>query len=98
MTASWLCLGLTSPVPRTCIRKNPIPETFFGQISAVLLVALAAFISGTNRHHRSQTLVNLPNLMIKRQDKTPIAWALLGTDGSLISVHVEVSSQNRQAS
>ncbi|KAK4078368.1 uncharacterized protein Triagg1_3384 [Trichoderma aggressivum f. europaeum] len=66
------------------VSRTDIPRT-----AAVLLAAWTAFISGTNRHHRSQTLVNLPNLMIKRQDKTPIAWALLGTDGSLISVHVE---------
>ena len=30
--------------------------------------------------------------MIKRDDGTPIAWALLGTDGSLVSVHCEVST------
>ncbi|KAL5085809.1 hypothetical protein Trisim1_009880 [Trichoderma cf. simile WF8] len=46
-------------------------------------------VSRTDIPRTAQTLVNLPNLMIKRQDKTPIAWALLGTDGSLISVHVE---------
>lgn len=49
-------------------------------------------LSKTNRHCRSEVLVNLPNLMIKRDDGTPIAWALLGTDGSLVSVHCEVST------
>ncbi|EHK26809.1 uncharacterized protein TRIVIDRAFT_217419 [Trichoderma virens Gv29-8] len=46
-------------------------------------------VSRTDIPRTAQTLVNLPNLMVKRKDKTPIAWALLGTDGSLISVHVE---------
>lgn len=48
-------------------------------------------LSETNRHRRREMLVNLPNLMIKRDDGSPIAWALLGTDGSLVSVHCEVS-------
>ncbi|KAL7941394.1 hypothetical protein V8C42DRAFT_335039 [Trichoderma barbatum] len=46
-------------------------------------------VSRTDIPRTAQTLINLPNLMVKREDKTPIAWALLGTDGSLISVHVE---------
>ncbi|KAL7931536.1 hypothetical protein V8C35DRAFT_309770 [Trichoderma chlorosporum] len=46
-------------------------------------------VSRTDIPRTAQALINLPNLMIKREDKTPIAWALLGTDGSLISVHVE---------
>ncbi|KAL7914281.1 hypothetical protein GGI35DRAFT_238632 [Trichoderma velutinum] len=46
-------------------------------------------VSRTEIPRTAQALVNLPNLMIKREDKTPIAWALLGNDGSLMSVHVE---------
>ncbi|KAL7785941.1 hypothetical protein V8C37DRAFT_405633 [Trichoderma ceciliae] len=46
-------------------------------------------VSRTDIPRTAEMLINLPNLMIKREDKTPIAWALIGTDGSLISVHCE---------
>lgn len=35
-------------------------------------------------------LVKMPNLVIRLADKTPISWAFLGPDGSLISLHCEV--------
>lgn len=51
-------------------------------------------VSRTDIPRTAEALINLPNLMIKREDKTPIAWALLGNDGSLTSVHCEVSTRN----
>ncbi|KAF4595696.1 hypothetical protein GQ602_001309 [Ophiocordyceps camponoti-floridani] len=34
-------------------------------------------------------LYGLPSLVIKSEDETPVAWAFLGVDGSLISLHCE---------
>ncbi|KAH6604460.1 hypothetical protein Trco_006167 [Trichoderma cornu-damae] len=48
-----------------------------------------------NQYCGSEMLLNLQNLVIKRQDKTPIAWALLGNDGSLMSVHCEEPYRRR---
>ncbi|KAL7809573.1 hypothetical protein V8C26DRAFT_411584 [Trichoderma gracile] len=52
-------------------------------------------VSRTDIPRTAEMLVNLPNLMIKRDDGTPIAWALLGTDGSLVSVHCEEPYRRR---
>ncbi|KAL7805287.1 hypothetical protein V8C44DRAFT_341027 [Trichoderma aethiopicum] len=52
-------------------------------------------VSRTDIPRTAEVLVNLPNLMIKRDDGTPIAWALLGTDGSLVSVHCEEPYRRR---
>ncbi|TFB02781.1 hypothetical protein CCMA1212_005560 [Trichoderma ghanense] len=52
-------------------------------------------VSRTDIPRTAEMLVNLPNLMIKRDDGSPIAWALLGTDGSLVSVHCEEPYRRR---
>ncbi|KAL6853211.1 hypothetical protein J3F83DRAFT_756196 [Trichoderma novae-zelandiae] len=52
-------------------------------------------VSRTDIPRTAEMLVNLPNLMIKRDDGTPVAWALLGTDGSLVSVHCEEPYRRR---
>ncbi|KAM0254684.1 hypothetical protein ACHAQJ_006534 [Trichoderma viride] len=52
-------------------------------------------VSRTEIPRTAEALMNHPNLMIKLEDKTPIAWALLGTDGSLISVHCEEPYRRR---
>ncbi|QUC21374.1 uncharacterized protein UV8b_05617 [Ustilaginoidea virens] len=42
-----------------------------------------------------QSLVKLPGLMLKLQDETPICWAFIDLDGSLISVHCEEGYRRR---
>jgi hypothetical protein len=45
-----------------------------------------------NQQIDREELVHLPNLTIKLEDNTPIVWGLVGIDGSLISIHCEVSN------
>ncbi|KAL6889145.1 hypothetical protein GGI43DRAFT_226558 [Trichoderma evansii] len=52
-------------------------------------------VSRTDIPRSPEELVVLPNLMIKLQDKTPIVWALLSIDGSLISVYCEEPYRRR---
>ncbi|KAL2759149.1 hypothetical protein ACRALDRAFT_1080686 [Sodiomyces alcalophilus JCM 7366] len=42
-----------------------------------------------------KTLVALPGMVIRLQDGTPIAWAFLGPDGSLTSLHCEEPYRRR---
>ncbi|QLI68211.1 uncharacterized protein G6M90_00g035550 [Metarhizium brunneum] len=42
-----------------------------------------------------ELLVQLPGLMLKLQDGTPIAWAFIGLHGSLISLHCEDGYRRR---
>ncbi|KAH8194032.1 hypothetical protein TruAng_011801 [Truncatella angustata] len=46
-------------------------------------------ISRSKISRKEKTLVLLPSMAIKLGDGTPIAWAFLGTDGSLMSLHCE---------
>ncbi|KAK5996446.1 hypothetical protein PT974_01780 [Cladobotryum mycophilum] len=46
-------------------------------------------VSKTEIPRIAEALMRHPNLVIRLEDKTPIAWALLGLDGSLISLHCE---------
>ncbi|KAH8126837.1 hypothetical protein LI328DRAFT_163846 [Trichoderma asperelloides] len=52
-------------------------------------------VSRTDIPRTSEELVVLPNLTIKLEDKTPIVWALLGTDASIISVFCEEPYRQR---
>ncbi|KAM4063531.1 acetyltransferase [Hirsutella rhossiliensis] len=48
-------------------------------------------VSRTHILRSPDLLIKLHNLMVKLQDLTPIAWAFLGIDGSIISLHCEES-------
>ncbi|KAI1385028.1 uncharacterized protein F4822DRAFT_380958 [Hypoxylon trugodes] len=46
-------------------------------------------LSRTNINRKERTIVLLPSMAVYRDDGTPIAWALLGPDSSLSSLHCE---------
>ncbi|KAH6650711.1 hypothetical protein F5144DRAFT_598146 [Chaetomium tenue] len=41
-----------------------------------------------------ETLLKLPSTVVRLEDGTPIAWAFMGLDGTLMTLHVEVSADN----
>ncbi|KAL5609835.1 hypothetical protein FOVSG1_004516 [Fusarium oxysporum f. sp. vasinfectum] len=52
-------------------------------------------ISRTNIPRSVQVLRRMPSLVIKLDDGTPISWAFLGFDGSLMSLHCEEPYRRR---
>ncbi|KAK1246198.1 hypothetical protein MKX07_005267 [Trichoderma sp. CBMAI-0711] len=86
---------LVSEVVR--LRKEYGHKLLFTDPDRILVGSLHSkiVVSRTDIPRTAEMLVNLPNLMIKRDDGTPIAWALLGTDGSLVSVHCEEPYRRR---
>ncbi|OLN83378.1 hypothetical protein CCHL11_03031 [Colletotrichum chlorophyti] len=52
-------------------------------------------ISRTYVPRAVKTLMSFPSLVIRLEDGTPIAWAFLGTDGSLSSLHCEEPYRKR---
>ncbi|PHH78974.1 hypothetical protein CDD80_5915 [Ophiocordyceps camponoti-rufipedis] len=48
-----------------------------------------AVVSRSDIPRTPEFLHGLPSLVIKSEDETPVAWAFLGVDGSLISLHCE---------
>lgn len=44
----------------------------------------------------SDTMLMVPSTVIRRQDGTPVAWGYLGVDGSVSTLHVEVSTAGRR--
>ncbi|UZP34674.1 hypothetical protein NXS19_002490 [Fusarium pseudograminearum] len=52
-------------------------------------------ISRTDIPRTVQVLLRMPSLMIKLEDGTPVSWAFLGFDGSLISLHCEEPYRRR---
>ncbi|KAF5699416.1 gnat family protein [Fusarium globosum] len=52
-------------------------------------------ISRTNIPRTVQVLRRMPSLVIKLDDGTPVSWAFLGFDGSLISLHCEEPYRRR---
>ncbi|GKU05198.1 gnat family [Fusarium langsethiae] len=52
-------------------------------------------VSRTNIPRTVQVLRRMPSLMIKLEDGTPVSWAFLGFDGSLISLHCEEPYRRR---
>ncbi|KOS21729.1 hypothetical protein ESCO_001500 [Escovopsis weberi] len=56
---------------------------------------LRVFLARGNIPRSIDTMVRLPSLVIKLEDKTPIAWALLGLDGALCSLFCEEAYRGR---
>ncbi|KAF9873003.1 GNAT family [Colletotrichum karsti] len=52
-------------------------------------------ISRTHIPRQVKTLMSFPSLVLKLEDGTPIAWAFLGTDASLSSLHCEEPYRKR---
>ncbi|KAH7013196.1 hypothetical protein EDB80DRAFT_709472 [Ilyonectria destructans] len=52
-------------------------------------------ISRSDIPRTAESLSQMPNLMIKLQDGTPISWAFLSPDGSLASLHCEEPYRRR---
>ncbi|RGP60426.1 gnat family [Fusarium longipes] len=52
-------------------------------------------ISRTDIPRTVEVLRRMPSLMIKLEDGTPVSWAFLGFDGSLISLHCEEAYRRR---
>ncbi|KAH6953319.1 hypothetical protein DER45DRAFT_647944 [Fusarium avenaceum] len=52
-------------------------------------------VSRTNIPRTVEVLGRMPSLVIKLDDGTPISWAFLGFDGSLISLHCEEPYRRR---
>ncbi|PHH84260.1 hypothetical protein CDD83_2237 [Cordyceps sp. RAO-2017] len=52
-------------------------------------------VARTDIPRTADFLVKLPNLVIKLQDHTPIAWGFLGVDGGLMSLHCEESYRRK---
>ncbi|KAK1977738.1 hypothetical protein LZ30DRAFT_730936 [Colletotrichum cereale] len=52
-------------------------------------------VSRTEIPRQVKTLMTFPSLVLRLADGTPIAWAFLGTDGSLSSLHCEPPYRRR---
>ncbi|CAG7566595.1 unnamed protein product [Fusarium equiseti] len=52
-------------------------------------------VSRTNIPRTVEVLSRMPSLVIKLEDGTPISWAFLGFDGSLVSLHCEEPYRRR---
>ncbi|KND88583.1 hypothetical protein TOPH_06681 [Tolypocladium ophioglossoides CBS 100239] len=63
----------------------PLPEGMHWD--GATLADCMLVVSRTHLPRTAETLSTLPSLMIKLEDETPIAWAFLGVDGSLSSLH-----------
>ncbi|KAL2018705.1 hypothetical protein VTK56DRAFT_479 [Thermocarpiscus australiensis] len=50
---------------------------------------VALVLSRTSIARQEATLLMLPSLAVRLEDGTPVAWAFMGLDGTLISLHVE---------
>ncbi|KAI8680311.1 FR47 domain-containing protein [Fusarium keratoplasticum] len=55
----------------------------------------AVVVSRTNIPRTVEVLSRMPSLVIKLDDGTPISWAFLGFDGSLVSLHCEEGYRRR---
>ncbi|KAI9899940.1 hypothetical protein N3K66_004202 [Trichothecium roseum] len=55
----------------------------------------ALVVSRTHIPRTPEMLVRLPSLVIRLDDGTPISWAFIGQDGSLISLHCEEPYRRR---
>ncbi|KAF5023621.1 hypothetical protein F66182_4323 [Fusarium sp. NRRL 66182] len=52
-------------------------------------------ISRTDIPRTVEVLIRMPSLVIKLDDETPVSWAFLGFDGSLVSLHCEEPYRRR---
>ncbi|KJZ76949.1 hypothetical protein HIM_03826 [Hirsutella minnesotensis 3608] len=52
-------------------------------------------VARTQIPRNPEMLVKLPNLVIKLQDETPIAWGFLGMDGTMMTLHCEANYRRK---
>ncbi|PNY29606.1 Uncharacterized protein TCAP_00476 [Tolypocladium capitatum] len=73
--------------------ESPLPEGMHWR--GTTLADCELVVSRTDIPRTAETLSALPSLMVKLEDETPVAWAFLGIDGSLISLHCEDGYRRR---
>ncbi|KAL2134178.1 hypothetical protein VTI74DRAFT_839 [Chaetomium olivicolor] len=79
----WLCRAENLPVPASA----PLPQGM--RWDRARKEDIATVLARTSINRKEATLLMLPSTTVRLEDGTPVAWAFMGLDGTITTLHVE---------